>query len=290
MLIHRNFPMRKVLLILAPLFLVIGLLSGIIFFLSKNAGKGALQVTASPQSKVYLNSTLIGENPLCKCEQDTMLGIGEYTIRIEPLDRSLPSFEEKITIAKSILTVVDRTFGAGAASEGSIITLQPLSDRNALELLIVTFPEQVKVFVDGSQSGTSPLLLKNFTASDHEIKLEKDGYKDKTLRVRTISGYKLLVTAFLGIQVGAKASPVPQLSLSPTASPSPTIVVQRITILQTPTGFLRVRAEGSVSANEIGRVYPSETYELLAEVQGWYKVKLANGTEGWISAQYAQKN
>jgi uncharacterized protein YgiM (DUF1202 family) len=58
--------------------------------------------------------------------------------------------------------------------------------------------------------------------------------------------------------------------------------------LQTPTGFLRVRDQASLGGAEIGQVKPGETYTLLDEQSGWYKIKF-NNKEGWISSQYAQK-
>ncbi len=61
-----------------------------------------------------------------------------------------------------------------------------------------------------------------------------------------------------------------------------------IEILDTPTGFLRVRSEPSTTASESGRVNPKEKYPLLDEKSGWYKIKLSTG-EGWISGRYAQK-
>ena len=64
-----------------------------------------------------------------------------------------------------------------------------------------------------------------------------------------------------------------------------------VVILETPTGYLRVRKEPSTLAEEVGRVKPGEEYELLDEDEktGWYKIQLDEGDEGWISNQYASK-
>lgn len=282
--------MRKIFLFIAPLFLALGLFFTIAFFLNQNKGKGALQVTANPRSKVYVDGKLIGTTPLCKCEVNDMIAVGDYTVRVEPEDSNYTAFEEKVTISKSILTVVDRTFAKGVASEGSIISLTPLDKKDVIQLLVITFPDKAQVYVDNSPSGVSPLLLNNLTESDHEILIKKDGYRDKTVRIRTVTGYKLTVIAYLGVNTavaGAQLTP----TLSPQASPSatPTQVISRIVILQTPTGFLRVRETPSAASAEVGRVNPGETYELVAEENGWFEIKLTNGQLGWISAQYAQK-
>lgn len=286
--------MRKVLLFIAPLFLALGIVFAGAFFITRNVGKGALQVTSIPRSRVFLDGKFLGVTPICKCEQTDMVDVGDYIIRIEPQETGFNPFEEKIKISKSILTVVDRTFGKGVTSEGSIITLTPLSDSKSIEALLISFPDGVAVTVDSNPSGVTPLLLKNLTESDHEIRLQKLGYNDKTIRVRTLAGYKLSIVAYLGIgmstlSVSPTASPTSAI-VQPIASPSATPVTARIEILKTPTGFLRVRGDTAITAEEVGRVQPGEIYDVLEEREGWYKISLKdNVTVGWISAQYAEK-
>ncbi|CAN5189380.1 hypothetical protein BH09PAT1_BH09PAT1_4560 [soil metagenome] len=283
--------MKKVLLILIPSFVF----AAIIFLLVqsvllKGNDKGALQVTAAPQSKVYVNGKYLGQTPLCKCNTNDMLGTGDYTIRLVPTNSNYSEFQEKITIAKSILTVVDRKFGAGAASEGSIITLQPLKEGNERQLLITSIPDNVEVLLDNNSAGYTPLLVRNITDSDHELTLKKSGYADKKVRIRTPSGYKLVAAVYLGIDDEgiAVSTPTPTKTASPSATPTP--VVSKITILQTPTGFLRVRASNSVAAGEVGQVLPGQSFDLVTENNGWYQIKLTTGALGWVSSQYAQKD
>lgn len=277
--------MKKILFIIVPILLAIAIFIVIFLVVNKNTGKGALQVTSAPISKVYLDNKLIGQTPLCKCEVNDMITAGIHTVRLVPLQGNLEAFEEKITIAPSILTVVDRTFGPGASSQGSIISLTPISDKKDAQLLIVSFPNKSQVFLNSNPSGMSPLLLKNLTVSDHEIKLTKAGYKDKTLKIRTVLGYKLEALVFLGVNLtAATASALP--TPSPSAAPTPSV---KVLILSTPTGFLRVRADASIASKQIGLVNPGEKYDFVAEKPGWFEIKLTNGQTGWVSSQYAQK-
>lgn len=278
--------MKKFILLLIPLLCAVLAFVGYMLFFNKEAGRGALQVTAVPQSNVYLSGKLIGQTPLCKCEAQEMIPIGDYTLKLSPKDPAIAPFEQKITITKSILTVVDRTFGKGAESEGSIITLTPLDDKTSTEIQVLSVPNKTDVFLDNNLMGSTPLLLKNITESDHEIKLQKAGYKEKVVRIRTVAGYVLEVMAYLGINDAAVAvTPTPLPTLVPTLAPS----VAQITILQTPVGFLRVRESASVTSAEVGRVQPGETYDIVSEENGWYQIKLPSGTNGWVSNQYAQK-
>ncbi len=173
------------------------------FFIKLQNKKGALQVTSAPESKVFLNDKYLGQTPLCKCESADMLKNGDYVIRLTPVDKNLSEFQEKITISEGILTVVDRKFGKGSLSDGSIISLTPLKDKNKIELLAVSFPQGSNILLDGNLVGITPLLYSDLTESDHVVKVKKSGYKEKTIRIRASKGYKLTITAYLSIDPDA---------------------------------------------------------------------------------------
>jgi len=276
--------MKKFIWFFAFLFLTIVIFAGLVFFLNRKTGKGALQITSVPKSKVYLNGKLIGNTPLCKCSPSDMLLVGDYNIQIVPNQTSLKPIEEKITINKSTLSVIDRSFADGALSSGSVITLNPLSDKKALEVMVISFPDKSSVFIDNNLVGITPLLLKNITESDHDLKLTKEGYVDKSIRIKTALGFRLKSIITLGIN--------PEIS-SPSVTPNPSVTIApsitKILILDTPTGFLRVREENSIVSIEVGRVNPGDTFDMISEKEGWFEIKLSNGKTGWVSSQYAQK-
>jgi len=278
--------MKKFLFLLAPFVVVVLIFSTVIFFLSQNKGKGALQVTSTPLAKVYLNNQFIGQTPLCKCELKDMIAAGDYTIKLVSTEGNFDQFEQKITISSKVLTVVDKTFGPQGLGSGSIISLSPITGKKDAQISTVTFPDMAEVFLDNSLQGQTPLLLKGITESDHELKLTKEGYKDKIVRVRTVLGYKLDTLIFLGINPDfASASAAQIASSSATALPT-----AKVLILQTPTGFLRVRDQASLNGAEVAQVKPGETHPLLDDkTTGWYQIQLTDGKNGWISSQYAQK-
>jgi|SRR5581483_6790772 len=278
--------MKRFFLFVAPFFIAL-LVIGVIVYLLRDSGKGALQVTSIPKSNVFINGKLIGQTPLCRCDPSEMFAVGDYSIKLEPLDTSFPPFEDKIQIGKSVLTVVDRTFGDGSTSEGSIITLTPNSDKKNAQLLIVSFPDNALVFLDSNQVQNTPMLLNNVTESDHEIKLQKEGYRDKTIRIRTVPGYKLTAEVFLGINPDFAAAQ--QASQSAAATASATLNTTKVTILNTPTGYLNVRSDSSLSSPIIGQVNPGEVYVLISEKDNWFQIQLDKDKSGWISSQYAEK-
>jgi hypothetical protein len=281
--------MKKFLLILAPFVIVVIIFSTVIFFLSQNKGKGALQVTSVPEAKVYLNNQLVGQTPLCKCELKDMLSSGGYTIKLVSTTGSFEPFEQKITISPKVLTVVDNTFGPQGFGSGSIISLTPISNKKDSQISTVTFPDMAEVFLDNNLQGQTPLLLSGITESDHELKLTKEGYRDKIIRVRTVAGYKLDTLIFLGVNPDFATASASQISSPSAAVAATALPIAKVLILQTPTGFLRVRDQASLNGAEIDQVKPGETYQLLNEQTNWYQIKLVNGKTGWISSQYAEK-
>ena len=276
--------MKKVSLFLAPFLIAVLIFFSVLFFLDIKTGKGALQVTSVPKSSVYLDNKLAGITPFCACDSKQMLSVGDYTIKLVPTEGISGSFEEKISINKSTLTVVDRTFADNGSSDGSIINLIPLSDKKEIQISVVSLPDKVNVFLDSNPVGITPLLLKQVSESDHDIRITKDGYKDKSLKIKTTSGFKLATFVFLGVNT--------DLSILQTASSAGLPIVTSsasILILNTPTGFLRVRENNSINSSEITRVMPGESYELISEKEGWFKIKLTDGKIGWVSSSYAIK-
>lgn len=277
--------MKSVFLFVAPLLIAIVIFSGILFFLDKKTGKGALQVTSIPQSRVYLENKLVGTTPLCICDLDHMLSIGDYDVRLAPMDGSYRPFEDKVTINKGTLTVIDRTFANGGESAGSIISLSPLGDKKDAELLVISLPDKANVFLDSNPVGVTPLLLKQISESDHDIRITRDDYKEKSIKIKTALGFRLNSFIFLGI--GSDLPDTPLASSEALLSPTPAI--SKVLILNTPTGFLRVREGNSVTSSEIAKVKPGESYELIYEKEDWFEIKLSDGKKGWVSASYAVK-
>lgn len=309
--------MKKLLLFLLP-----PILACIVFFSAMyvlqitDKGKGALQVTATSKADVYLDGKLIGETPFCKCKLPEMIPTGDYTLRMVPKDSNLQAFVQQVSINKSVITVVDVAFGDSNNNSARIISLSPLSDPNATQIFATSFPDGVKVLLDKNDSGNTPVLLKDVTDSDHDILFDKDGYESKLLHVHTVKGYKLSAIAFLAVKTDLTAttsgtptptapisgSPTPSLTGKPSGTPTPTAKVTptptkvtstaaagtQVLILDTPTGFLHVRASASGSSAILTNVDPGQTFPLLDQQSGWYQIQLTDGTKGWVTGQYSK--
>ena len=270
--------MKKIIIFVFLLLLAGIIFLGVILFFQDNSGKGALQVTSTPVASVFLNGEKIGDTPLCKCNPEDLIETGEHSIKLVPANSEFGEFEEKITINKSTLTVIDKEFEEGSQGSSSIISLTSIPSDKEAELLIMSLPNDTSVFLNNKPSGTTPFSLKESKSSDYILNITKEGYKDRSVAIKTALGFKLTALISLGIL------PVS----SPSAQEQPQ-AVNKIVILDTPTGFLRVRSASSTASLEIDRVNPGETFDLVSEGDGWLEIKLDDETTGWISGQYAEK-
>ena len=69
-------------------------------------------------------------------------------------------------------------------------------------------PADAEVWIDGKQAGTSPMFISECLIGSHEVKLKKQGYKDKTLSVSVTEGQtaSLMETMEKGVQAVASSS------------------------------------------------------------------------------------
>lgn len=61
-----------------------------------------------------------------------------------------------------------------------------------------------------------------------------------------------------------------------------------VEVLNTPTGFLNVREGPGIGFALKGTVYPGERYLVLEDAKGWLKLRLRDGSEGWVIERYVK--
>ncbi len=164
-------------------------------FLDKK--KAGLQVTSTPQSTVMFDGTSLGTTPLVKEDLEP----GQYTLQLTPQDPQLSPWQTTITLSPNILTVVDRKLSKDSdQNHGYILSFEKISSQKDTELAISTLPDSVNVSVDGAPKGFTPISLETIQTGEHVIALTSPGFKDKTIRARTLPGYRLTISAQLSQQ------------------------------------------------------------------------------------------
>lgn len=105
--------------------------------------------------------------------------------------------------------------------------------------------------------------------------------------------FKLYVPLFFGAQTESfqlrnlSGQTIPNANFDITLNVGRVAGVTIVEVGPTETGWLRVRATASSAAAEITRISTGERYyQLEALSNGWVRIKLQDGREGWVSRQY----
>lgn len=86
-----------------------------------------------------------------------------------------------------------------------------------------------------------------------------------------------------------KSEPVAENGALTSIAPVETAQAKKITVTDTPTGWLNVREQPSVEGALLAKIYPGESYEYKEIQNSWYKVVLKDKTEGWVSGEYIKE-
>ena len=266
---------------LAP---IIILILGAIFYFFRHQilGKtGFLEVNTQPQTIVFLNGQQAGETPFKK-----ELTVGEVEVKIfaKNGDFSEPLWEEnRVKINPNTLTLINYNFqDEPAYQSGEMLTLSPISQKDSAALKIITYPNQAIVNIDGQTKGYTPLFLEKIESGQHIVEVTSPAYQNYVLKLNLNAGYELECQIKLAAEKEEKKAE----ETLPVATSSPQEMIE---ILATPNGWLRVRQGPGTSYPEIAKVNSGEEFPLLEEKDGWFKIRIEEGQEGWISSQYAQK-
>lgn len=260
------------------------LISFAVFFISTKIKpkKAGILIETTPASAVFINSVQVGKTPYTGTFDP-----GEIDLKLVPdaSDKPLIIFETRLLLSSGIQTVVKREFGETLdLSSGEIMSFEKTGEAGP-SLAVVADPDSAQVFIDGKSYGFTPTKTSQITSSAHQIVVGLDGYLERTVNVKAISGYKLTLIVKLTKDLNKK-EPTP----IPTATPKPEVKVE---ILSTPNGFLRVREEPDVNSKELAKVKTGETFLLVDEgINDWFKIQYVasdSARVGWVSSQYARK-
>ena len=273
--------MRKLKLSLVITSVILVLIFVVLFLLGYFKPKGAgLLVNAAPGALVFIDGVQVGQTPY-----KATLDPREIALRLVPQAGATPLavFETRLNLSSGIETVVNREIGeTEESSAGEVVSFEKVA-KGETSLSIISVPDAAQITVDGAVRGFAPYKTSSILSGEHQVLLSAPGYNSRTLQVKTREGYKLIIIAKLSVNLEEQKKKEQEILA---AQEIKKIYVE---ILDTPTGFLRVRAEASTSSAEVGQVKPGEKYEFLEEVTDWFKIKFSETQTGWVSGQYAKK-
>lgn len=272
----------------------------------KTKGLAALQIDSTPTASVFLNGKMVGETKFA----DKNLEPGEYTIKLVAKEGT-GNWTGKITLLSKTEAFINRVLDENENfSSGEVLSLEKI-DGNGTEIAVISTPEKSFVKIDAEDKGVSPILIKDASVGEHEILISYPGFKEKSVSIKTVIGHKLIVNVHLAQEEiaeekteqeaspSASPSPKPKATATPKPQEKPKEATESaapekpyVEILQTPTGWLRVRLgppDGDKKATDSGnRVNPGDKFPYLDEESGWFKISY-DDKEGWVSGEYAKK-
>lgn len=268
--------------------------------------------SASVPATVYIDGQHVGETPF----KNAKIKSGEHVVKLVTQDQTAQTYEVEISLKPGMETAVYREFGATPQeSSGYQLDLERGDKKDKAEVTIVSTPTNAVVRLDDQPKGFAPLINTEVNPGEHKFTLNAQGYKTVNFNGTVNQGYRLVVTAELGKNYPLKpdaeqvatpsaspnpspspsptpsATPKPSATPAPTTSPSPTNPAKPfIEVLQTPTGWLRVRSEpNGLGDNEVSRINSGEKFPFVeSNDSGWFKIEYEVGKTGWVAAQYTK--
>lgn len=228
----------------------------------------ALQITSTPQASVFLDGKHVGKSPFFSDQ----LKNKEYLVKITEGEAS---HVEKVKLTEGTLTVINWELNNNfLAQSGEILSLEPKKNG----LIVISMPGEASLEIDGKFIGKTPAQVENIEDGEHKILLSFPGYIDREFTVKTSNNYRLQADVTLASEIAKGATQKqPQLPQ-----------IEKVTVLSTPLGFLRVRKEASLSSQEVGQVKTGDELEVIQETEDWIQIKFED-KKGWVSSQYVQK-
>lgn len=255
-------------------FLVVVFAIGLMLFIFSALSKrqlASLEVDSNTTNLVYVDGKEVG-----RTNYTGTFPAGEADVKVG-------GYQTRVNLQEGIKTIIVREFDSTSGdSFGEVVSFEKLSGKDT-GLAVVSTPDASQVVVDGVSRGFTPLKVDDLTPGTHQISISANGYIARKFPVNIAPGYKLVAIVDLFTDKSFK-------TLVPTATPAVTTNNEIfVTILSTPTGYLRVRSQPTIASDEVGQVRPGEKYKFIQQDKstGWFDIQIDATSSGWISDVYA---
>lgn len=236
-------------------------------FLGVRQASGISVLSSPEEAAVFLDGREIGTTPY----EGKDLAVGEHIVKIE---KDEVSWQGRVKLTPGTVTVLNRDLATSSAQEaGETLTLS-----RGKGLTIISNPQEADVEIDGKVYGKTPLSVE-VDIGEHTVLVSHTNYLKRSLRANLPANFNLTVSVDLALsEADLTAIQTPVITQTP-----------EVSVKQTPTGFLRVRDKPSLNGKEIAQVRPGDTLILLEELGAWDRIRLSDGTEGYVSSAYVEK-
>lgn len=224
-----------------------------------------------PPAKVFIDGKEAGTTPY----RNNSMTPGQAEIKL--VSESGGEWSRNVHLENGANTVISRD-----KDGGYILYFEQTGDRNKASMMINTQPDKAAVAIDDEIRGFSPLRVENVGEGDKKLTISYPGYKSANSYVKFLNGYQLVVQVDLGQEdpVVIKNETVEENSKS--------LADKEVMIMNTETGWLRVRDQASNSSKEVAKVKPGEKFKMLESGDEWTMIELDIGKSGFVSSKYVE--
>ncbi len=262
-------------LVLVGMFLIA--VSFLAFWGVFKAQPAGILIETEPKSEVFINGVNVGKTPY-----EATREAGDIVIRLVPeSELELDDYETKVYLVSGVKTIIKRSFKESEEeTSGATVSFEKTAEEGSL-VTVVSIPDNAQISIGDRVYGFAPLRTK-IKEGEHELFVSKEGYLDKKLSIRSYNGYKLTAVVKLQKNTVVLAAETPVIS-------QPEFEGEKIEILNTDVGFLRVRSEPTSSSEIMGQVKPGEIFDVWEKdtTSGWFKIKFED-KEGWVSGEFVK--
>lgn len=270
--IMKRYPMKKtifiILIVLSVLALIFRFGVPLLANLWENP-KSGLQISSIPEADIFIDGKAVGRTPY----ENKDLKVGEYKIELKAGENL---WQGTVPTTPGTISILNRDISSSiASSSGEILIL-----KRGKGVFLTSTPLGAEVEIEGKIYGNTPLLISDLAPSEYVFFLSYSGYAKRQIRAMLPEGMILNINSDLAVTEAdlGVSSNIPKVTSE-----------IKVTVKQTPTGFLRVRDKPTTAGKEVVRVFPGDSLILLEEVGSWDKVRTAVGTEGYVSGVYVAK-
>ena len=259
--------------------LILLILSLVLGGCSVKPTKTEIEISSIPQAKIVIDDKDMGTTS--STYRDNELKPGEITLKLIPEDNNLPAWSTKIRLNNLVTTVVNRKFGSeDKYSSGYVMYMEEIGKNEEATLIVNSVPADAAIAIDGQIKGLSPNRMEQISEGDRQVVISFPGFESQTIFVKMRKGYQVVMDVQLAQKIHEEIEVIEE-------EKELSVISEKVQILETGTGWLRVRSEPSLSGVEITKVDVGKKYEVIQKESDWYEIKVDEDTSGWISSQYA---
>lgn len=240
-----------------------------------NSNIAGIEISTQPPVKIKIDSKDAGMSPY----KNRSIKAG--TVDISLGQEGIGYWSRQIELKKNISTVINWTFGKNDDYSGGYILSMEKVGGEMYGMIVSSSPAKATVLVSGENRGLTPLFINDLGEGDKEIKISMPGYRNINLGVRPVIGHQIVLEAMM-----AKEERIVVATPTPVINPLET--GNKIKILKTDTGWLRVRDMPNSAGLEIDKVNTGEIYDSVGSSGDWTHI-IVREKQGWVSSKWVQK-